>query len=359
MMKWWRAWRAKDATTQIARNRPAGWQCALLASLVLSGFVGLNLAGCGGGGIKGPIAPTAAEVTIKLQDSNGGALNGTVSLNSQTLTTSGGQAVFADLKPGTYQLTYDVVGDAFPAQTATIIVGNDSTQTFVAVPGITGVTGPSGTMAGITLSGRILLNTGDPSNFNCSFGSLGVCATVLVRVRDLNQAGMPIVASQIKPDQCNLPADQRGLFVVQNVPGPGTYRIEVRQAPPPPNAPPDTTAPFTGNSASFTVIANQTVADLNICANPSAVAPGTPPSPPITPTPAGTFAMPIPTMTAVNGTPPGQVGPTPGASATPAATVGVTPTATSNASPTPNFTSTANPGFGTVAPLLRRNKKRR
>lgn len=363
MVKFWRVWRAKNetdtTTARPASGRPAGWQCALLASFVLAAFVGLNLAGCGGGGSGGGIfQPTTVSVTIQLQDSNGAAQEGTVTLNSQTLTTSGGQAVFSGLKPGTYQLTYDVPNDAFPSQSANIVVGNDAAQTFVAVPGVTGVVGSGGGMAGITVSGRIFLNTGDPSAFNCRLGSLGVCATVLVRVRDLNQAGTPIVASQIKPDQCNLSADQRGLFVVQNVPGPGTYRIEVRQAPPAPNAPPDTTAPFTGNSASFTVIANQSVSDLNICANASAVAPGTPPPPPITPTPAGTLTFPTATpIFTLSGTPPisGIPTPTPTSNATPTATPTVTATADATATAVANVTATASADATAAATVFATN----
>jgi hypothetical protein len=163
----------------------------------------------------------------------------------------------------------------------------------------------------------------------------------MIRVRDLNQAGTPIVASQIKPDQCNLAQSEWGKFVVQNIPGPGTYRIEVRQAPPAADAPPDTTAPFTGNSASFTVNANQTISDLDICANASSVAPGPPPPPPVTPTPAGTFVFPTSTPTplaTLSGTAPGSGVPTatPTATATPAATA--TPTATTAATATPTGT---------------------
>lgn len=321
-----RAWRAESSMARAPHARRGAWRCGLAATVVLMGFLGLNLSGCGGGGGRSEFNPRAS-VTIQLRDVNGNISEGTLTLNNQTLTTSGGQAVFANLRPGTYQLTYDVQGDAFPAANTTLVISSDAQQTFSVVPGVTGA-GGSGTPggAGITLTGRILLNTGDPNSVNCTEGSLGVAAQVLVRVRDLNQPGRPIVASYIKPDQSNLPANERGRFTIVSVPSSGTYRIEVRQAPPPADAPPDTTAPFTGNSASFVVTNGQTQSELDICANPFNFAPGEPPPPPITPTPVPTVSFPTPNLTP--GVTPGT---TPGV--TPVVTVGVTPVVTVGVTP--------------------------
>lgn len=310
-------------------RRGASWRCAGLATLALIGFVGINvLSGCGGGGggggSTGVIFPNSVSATFQILNQAGQVVaGGTVNLNSAALnanltgtTDAAGSVTFSDVKPGTYAIT--VNGTA----SGTVTISGDSTQTYRIIQG-QGV-------SGLVVQGRIRLNNGDLSTANCTISSVGVCAKVLVRVRDLNNLaeGRPIVTSITKPDQCSLARNQWGLFTV-SIPKSGTYQLEVRQAPP--ESADDSTAPFSGKSASFRITGTNTVlTNIDICANPTGTDPGgTPPPPPatpVTPTPTATSsATATPTATsAPTATPTATTDP----NATPTATTQVTPTNT-------------------------------
>jgi hypothetical protein len=287
--------------------------------LTLSGFVALNVAGCGGGGggSQGQIDTIGtATVTFVLRDAAGATVNGTVTLAGKTLSTTNGRVSFSQIKPGTYKVSYNIRGTI---TTTTIVVGSDRSQTFLAGPGGAG-------SSRISVSGRIFLNEGaDPNTPNCTTFSTGVAAPVLIRVRDVNAAGRPIILTFLKPDQSNLAASSRGLYSIVGIPESGTFLVEVRQAP-------NSAAVFTGNSAFFTVRNGQAITNLNICANPSNTAPApTPPggTPGATVTPTGNETT-TPTETA-SGT------------ETPTATGSASPTATGSASPTATTTETGVP----------------
>lgn len=318
----------------VARVAPSwnGWRCAGAAMLSLTGFVVVNVAGCGGGGGGGnPITtPRSSSVNVVLRDLNGQATNGTVTIGDTTLTTTAGRATFSGIKPGTYTLRYSASG---VTSSATIVVTDELTQSFVVVPGITDNVG-----RGISVRGRIFLNpnsnTGNAGTSACTSGSLPVTASLLIRVRSLNDPGQPIVSDFIRPDQSRLPASQQGTFSIVTIPRNGTYRVEVRAAP-------NSTASFSGNSASFTIRNGQVENDLNICANQGDLGPGqgTPPPPPGTPSgtgiPGGT-ATPAATTTTGAGTPTS----TPAGGATPAPTADPS-VPTSTPEPTPTLTPTA------------------
>ncbi|MDF2441589.1 MAG: hypothetical protein JWN98_2573 [Abditibacteriota bacterium] len=329
----------QDGAPQIEIRRVAApgwnaWRCAGVAMLSLAGFVVVNVAGCGGGGGGGnnPITtPRTSTINVVLRDINGQPTNGTVTLGDTTLTTTAGRVSFTGIKPGNYTLRYTASG---VTSSAAIVVTDERTQSFVVVPGLTDNVG-----RGITVRGRIFLNPNAGSTASCTSGSSPVTAPLLIRVRSLNDPGQPIVSDFIRPDQSRLPVSQQGTFSIVTIPRNGTYRVEVRTAP-------NSTAAFTGTSASFTIRNGQAVTDLNICANQGDFGPGqgTPPSPPATPTgsPAGTG-------TPVATTGPGTPTSTPVGNGTPTATPDPSvptstpePTPTNTAVPTP--TATTGPG---------------
>ena len=312
------------------------WRCAGFATLALSGCVIANVAGCGGGGTS-PINPTdptqqGQTVTIGLVDANAAGINGTITLNGVTKTTSNARATFTGLAPGQYPLTFTVAGQT---TTTTIIVNSETNQTFVASPGFTNVSSN-----GIRVTGRVLLNSPATSAVvACTSTSTPVTAALVIRVRALNIPGQPIIASILRPAQN---AGGNGSYAILSFPRPGTYRVEARSI----NS--NSAAQFTGTSASFTVTSNQSVANLDICVNSGLVGPGgTPPPPPGTPTPApGTPGAGTPGSTntpqaTVTNTPIGGSGvpntPAPGSTNTPvpADTATPVPTATAVATATP------------------------
>lgn len=323
----------------------ASGRCAGLALLALVGFIGLNIAGCGGGSGGGGGAPiirlNPVNATFEIRDQNGTIVNnGTVNLRSQifnvnlTQTTNAqGRTTFQGLQPGQYSITVN------GQDSGTVLVGADNNQTYVIIQGQSGQLPPGA----ITVTGRIRLNTGDPNTSNCTFSSLGVSARVLVRVRDLNnlQQGQPIVYSYIKPDQSALPANQRGTFVAV-LPKPGTYRIEVRQAPPDENNP-QAGAFFTGNSEARTFPPGPT-SNWDVCARDTV---GNPPPPPVT---AGPTLTPRPTATSIpTAEPTATTAPTGVPTATSAPTATAVPTATTvpTATVVPTATSVSTvPGPG-------------
>ncbi len=310
------------------------WRCAGFATLALSGCVIANVAGCGGGGTS-PINPTdpnqqGQSVTIGLVDANANGINGTVTLNGVTKTTSNARATFTGLAPGQYDLTFTVAGQT---TTTRIVVNSEGSQTFVVSPGFTNVS-----TNGIRVSGRVLLNS--PANnplAACTNTSTPVTADLVIRVRALNIPGQPIIASILRPAQT---AGGNGSYAILSFPRPGTYRVEARSV----NS--SNAAQFTGSSASFTVTNNQSVSNLDICVNNGLVGPGgTPPPPPGTPTPGpGTPGAGIPGTTntpqaTVTNTPIGNTNPdntpVPGGNTPTAA-----PTATPVATATPVVTAT-------------------
>lgn len=332
----------------------AGWsalRCAGLASMALAGCVVANVAGCGGGG-GGSIVPTPqlSQAVIVLANASGQRVNGTVMLNNMTVTTTNNQAVFTNLRPGSYPLVFTVGG---VTTRTTIAVSRDPSQTFVAVPGLATVNSN-----GIRVSGRTILNSpSDSALSGCGANSTPVTGPLVIRVRSLSQAGRPIVSSLLRT------ANADGRYVIFTIPMAGTYRVEASSA--------DTAgAPFTGVSASFTINPGQTLPNLDICTNQSTTAPGgTPPPPPGTPTagPGTPSATANTTQTPGANVTPGAPGSTPvntvapGATATPPAggvptstpapvptntpvpAATATPTVDPNAAPTPTPTTVGEP----------------
>lgn len=317
---------------------PGGaWRCAGVALLTLVVFVGLNIAGCGGGGGGSSIispTPAANGLIIVLRDANGRPVNGSVTLRGVTMNTVNARASFANVPAGTYQVT--VVAGGIKTTTS-IAVTSERGQTFVVSPSGSGT---------IIITGRVLLNgtdsSGNPTGCN-GFGlGQGVSGRVIVRIRDLNTFGQPIVASYIKPDQSSLSASQQGVFAL-HISMPGTYRVEVRPA----SA--TGSAPFFGFSTSFVVIKGQTsVPSLDVCAavctspDLTTCLGGTPPPPPgSTPTPIGNGTPGTPSATTIPGatvTPGGPATPTTNGTSSPAST------------PTSGGGSTPTPGGPTVTP---------
>ena len=314
----------------------ASGRCAGLALLALVGFIGLNIAGCGGGGGGGGggniITLNPVNATFEIRDANGALIvGGSVNLRSQVFnvnltqnTNNQGRTTFTGLQPGEYSIF--VNGQA----SGTITVGGDNNQVYRVIQGQNDQLPPGA----VVVTGKIRLNTGDPNTSNCTFNSLGVSARVLVRVRDLNTPGQPIVYSFIKPDQTASPANQRGNYVAI-IPRPGTYRIEVRQAPPDENNT-QAGAFFTGNSESRTFPAGP-ADNYDICARDTV---GNPPPPPVTSSPTLT---PVPTATQGGTTPTATPTTTATATATATATPTATATATATATPTPTATATPTP----------------
>lgn len=239
--------------------RWGAWQCAGYSSLALVGLIAFNLAGCGGGG-SGPGPIPTPTVTIDLRDVGGDFLTGTVHLKGvstaydMTLTASTGRTVFEGVKKGTYLVTVTYDTGTPTSQTDDLVVGSDRFQTFVAVQGVTGVPG-----AGIKVSGTVL--SGTPG---CSISSLGLAAKVLLRVRKLDpQQGNPIVASFVKPFQNS----NAGKYTILNIPGPGTYIVEARQAPSTASEP---TSALCDDSKAFFISSTDTaIANIDLCVNSS------------------------------------------------------------------------------------------
>jgi hypothetical protein len=311
-----------------ARRRFLNWRAAGLALALCSTGAVISLSGCGGGGGGGnSIAPLPdTTVTFQLFDQNGLATSGTVTLQpaaggtARVVTSTNNRAVFDKVKPGNYQVVF-VIGSV--TTTGTVSVSFDSAQIFALTQGTSSVPNQ-----GITVSGRVLLNTGNANTSNCNAASAGVTARVVVRVRDINKDGSPIVASTVKADQtATSNALVRGTFTVSNLPGPGTYVVEVRQAGPTAPGANDAPAPFTGRSPVFTISAGETARPgITICANQGTFAPGDAP----------TTASPTPTATAT------ATGiPTSTATATATATATSTSTATATATATATTTATA------------------
>lgn len=276
------------------------WRCAGWASFALAGCVVVNVAGCGGGTAVRPPS-VLANVTIVTRNANGAAVSGIpVTLNGVTQTATNGRTTFNNLAPGNYTVTTVSGGQT---TSSTLAVSGDRTQAFVLVVG-------QG-FENLTVNGRILQNPGDGTVANCgAAGTEPLTAPVMIRVRKLSDPNNQFVVSFIRPAQINLPIAQRGNFSIQTIPGPGTYRVEVR-----PIAG-DPTSNFSGNSASFTIAAGQTINNLVICAN-SGLIPPPPPPPGATPTATATA-----NATATAG-------------ATAGATTGATPGATTGATANP------------------------
>jgi len=223
----------------------------------LAGLIAFNLAGCGGGsGGPGPV-PTS-HVRIDLRNAAGVFIPGTVRLKGvsgsfdTTLSAPTGSVTFSGVRSGHYLVTVTYDTGSPTSQTDDLFVGREARQTFVAVQGVTGVPG-----AGIRVNGKIF--SGTPG---CDVTSLGVAAEVLVRVRKIDpRLGNPIVASFVKPFQ----GPNAGEYSIFNIPGAGTYIVEVRQAP---QTAIDPSAPFCGESTTFFVSGTDTViTGRNICAN--------------------------------------------------------------------------------------------
>lgn len=346
--------KASGANLRGSRPGWSAWRCASLASLALAGCVVANVAGCGGGGGGAAVLPTPqlATATILLLTAQGRGINGTVTLNGVTKSTTNSRVAFTNLQPGTYPLVFTAEG---VTTRTTIAVSTELAQTFVAVPGLSNVSAN-----GIRIAGRTVLNTpADSTTAACSAISQPVTAALVLQVRSLNLPGRPIVSSIVRPGNSN------GSFVIFSIPEAGTYRVEARSLS-------NSAAPFAGTSASFTVNAGQTQANLDICTNQSLTAPGgTPPPPPGTPTagpgtPSGTgtpnatlTANPNATLTpiAIGTATPTGTRPAGAATATPNGTAGATntpggvPTATAAPTPTnsPTPTTAPTPGPGTPA----------
>ena len=313
-----------------AQSSWGGWRCAGFAVLTLACFIGLNIAGCGGSSGGGLSAVKNPTVTIKLLLTGGGvASNVTVIFNGkQQVTNSAGVATYPNIAPGSYTLAYTIGGQS---SSVTIAVSSDASQTFVAVQGQTSV-GANG----IVIRGFVY-NNNDATTDVCASTALGVTDSLLVRVRDLNSAGEPIVASYIKPrqDAAGTPVNVQGSYQFFNIPNPGTYEVEVRPAPGSP-------VPWVGQSASFTINAGQTINNLTVCANQNGILPGVPP-PPGTPTPGGTpTAGPTSTLQP-SPTPTTFASNTPIPTTTPTAIPTDTPTPTPTNTPTPTPTNTPTP----------------
>lgn len=302
-----------------ARAGWSAWRCASLASLALAGCVVANVAGCGGGGGGSSVVPTPqlASATILLLNAAGTGINGTVTLNGVTKTTTNSRAVFPNLRAGTYPLVFTAAG---VTTRSSIAVSSTGAQTFVVVPGRS-----NASANGIRVSGRTLLNTPATSVVSaCDTNSQPVTAALVIQVRALNLIGRPIVSSVVRP------ANSDGRYIVFTIPDPGTYRVEARSLD-------SSAAPFAGTSASFTVNAGQTQTNLDICTNQSLTAPGgTPPPPPGTPTAGPGTGTPSATLTAI-----ANITRTPGASATLTAAATLTPAATAIPTIDPNATATA------------------
>jgi hypothetical protein len=246
---------------------------AVAAFFVALPLGAVSLSGCGGGGGGGSIRQVTLQpvtVTFQVQDANGNFADGSVTLGegteSRTQQTLNQRTTFNEVTPGTYPVVFTVNG---VTTEGTVTVAGDATQTFLLQSGRNNVPNQ-----GITVSGKILVNTGDRNTNNCTAGSAPVTARVVLRVRDVNEPDQPIVASSEKPrqDGANVPQNQKGTFQIGGIPGPGTYIVEVVSAtasgsdPSPPK--------FTGRSATFTIAEGQTtIAGLTICANPDEFAP--------------------------------------------------------------------------------------
>ena len=261
--------------TQVHAPRWGPWHCAGYSFLVLASLMAFNLAGCGGGGSSRAV-PTA-NVRIDLRNTSGDLVTGTVRLKGvntsydTTLNAPTGIVTFSGVRSGNYLVTVTYDTGSPSTQTDDISIGSDRNQTFVAVQGVTGIPG-----AGIRVTGRIF--SGTPG---CTSTSFGLAAQVLVRVRKINPSqGNPIVATFVKPFQ----STNAGTYSIFNIPGTGTYIVEVRQAPATDGG---ATAPFCGQSRSFFVgTTDTTISNIDICANADAcVVGGTPPPPPGTPVP--------------------------------------------------------------------------
>ena len=312
-------------------RRWGAWNCAFYAMLAVVGFIGLNVAGCGGGGAN-PI-PTGAPVnfTLQLRDLSGNVLNGTGTVAGgsfrSTFTTTNGNAIVTNVPPGEYAVTVTINGTTI---TRTIAVARDNNQNIVIIPELAN----PGT--GTTVTGRIFLNAGDPSTGNCSNPTIDQAVTARVLIRARRIADGVIIQSFERPQQpSSTPDAQKGQFLI--VLPAGAFRLEVRQA----SAGTSTSAPaqFTGNSAIFNV---PTTTFVTMCVNNSPIGPGGTPTPTVTFTPSATptrigapTATPVPTAT-----PFGTPGPTATPTTTPRATATPTP-----GGPPPNPTFTPAPTF--------------
>src|SRR5690349_21318477 len=94
--------------SKMKRQRWGAWNCAVYALLAVAGFVTLNVAGCGGGGGGGSVigGGGTANVTFTLRDQTGNRVDGTGTVTNGVVTinftTTAGDAVISNIKPGTY-----------------------------------------------------------------------------------------------------------------------------------------------------------------------------------------------------------------------------------------------------------------
>ena len=246
-----------------------------LAFLVAVPFASVNLAGCGGGSGGGPLGggtPVAKKVTVTFQlfDESGDRTDGTVTLGegamgrTQQSVSSG--TTFTEVPAGTYTVIF--TSSSGVTTRGTIVVANDATQSFKLQSGSTTVP-----PRGLTISGRVLLNTGNAGVNNCGSTNTPITARVVVRVRETNSPDRPIVASTEKPNQTSgsISQNQRGAYEINGLPGPGTYEVEVVSASP--TAADPNPGTFTGRSAIVTITTQSEITGLNVCANPGSSPP--------------------------------------------------------------------------------------
>lgn len=240
-----------------------------LTFALVTPFAAVQLAGCGGGG-GGSSQSSTVTATFRLVDENGVASTGLVTLlqNGSVVISqqsTNNQVVF-NIKPGTYDVVFQING---VTTRVTIVVADQGGQTFLLTSGID--TAPN---LGITVSGTIRLNPTTGNVALCNDNSAPVTARVIVRVRDAN-GDQPIVSSTEKPKQTsnNIPANQRGTYIIGQVPGPGTYFVEVVSARGTTADP--TPGQFTGRGPIFTITQGQSsVPGVNVCVNAGTFAVG-------------------------------------------------------------------------------------
>ncbi len=311
--------------------------CAGGSLLVLAGFMTFNLAGCGGGG-SGPSGgspfstPTPANSSVNiafqlLKQDGTAAVAGNVALKAGSFSSSkavnaSGIALFKNITPGVYTVTFTVknaAGAVLSTTTKSITITTANNETYALLQDDTG-------NGNFLVRGKVLLNPddGDRSTDNCASTPVAVTARLRISVRDLSPSlGSPIIASITRSFQPpSTPIEKKGLYTISIPYRPTTFHVEAEELP-------GDSARYAGVSRDMTYRDGRTLEDnVIICTNP-----GTDPN--IEPTPPGPRATATPTATdiPVTGTPTPTRTPTGTPTATPIVTASPTPIVT--ASPTP------------------------
>ena len=254
--------------------------CVVGSTLVLGGFMTVNLAGCGGGGGSKSSTPRVARnVVVSVLDSQGEPLPAStlqlLSSNSTVFNPDSainGDFRFNQLPLGNYTASVDFDGPgAEPSQNFQLVIVRGDTQNYAFV---------QGSETNLVVSGRIFQNEGNEVFANCRTTQVPLTEEVVVSLRDLAMSGTPIIASTVRPNQGG---GGNGSYSIDSPYRPETFRVEVSSS-----STGSTGVNYVGVSATATfTTGSNAVTDLDVCTNEGVDAraprPGTP-----TPTPSPT-----------------------------------------------------------------------